>query len=666
MSLADTSPNRLPRFTRIVDDRAALKLLDTTKFTIAFLDESGREGTFIWRSGNYSTQITADTQEGVYVKADAIASTAGAWMRVLEDGVVTPEMYGAIGNGSTIDTVAVQAAYSSGFNVYHPGTYKLDDTINVPNTGRRAYRGRGKTVTTFTANMNKPYLKLDNSSGSVYWVLFQDLLFDSTNSGTRTAEAGIQFSGSVATNWEMVKVINCGFLGTYHGVLVDKAGNVGGEGQVAKGEYLGLWSDQGSNGLQPAYVIRATSSINNGIVIQGGVYSASEAGIAIGDGSIHTGDIIISGIQFYGSAAGPLVGSNIRVNGGDNYAYNISISACQFEGAQYSLDLTDVDGCVVRGCNWGGPSRLNLVGCKNIQVDQSETITPPQITADQHNYDPSESAVGWCNSAVLRLSSDASRTITGLKAYGDSKLAIVQNVGAQNIVLGNASTSSAAANRFAFSRSITLTPGQLIHLYYDCIQQRWVSADAAAAAALATGALTANGNVVVNATASGALTMQWTDDTAAAVTAVFRKTRSAPAANDQLGAFSMQGRDSALNNTTFGSFGAMSTVVTDGNEAGLWFWTTLLAGVSATRFQVGAGVMIGAGAADPGNTNLNVEGEIRVDNTKVVGNRVAGWGAATGTATRSTFATGSVTTAQLAERVKALIDDLIAHGLIGT
>jgi hypothetical protein len=35
-----------------------------------------------------------------------------------------------------------------------------------------------------------------------------------------------------------------------------------------------------------------------------------------------------------------------------------------------------------------------------------------------------------------------------------------------------------------------------------------------------------------------------------------------------------------------------------------------------------------------------------------------GWAAASGTATRSTFATSTVTTAQLAERVKALIDDL--------
>jgi hypothetical protein len=43
---------------------------------------------------------------------------------------------------------------------------------------------------------------------------------------------------------------------------------------------------------------------------------------------------------------------------------------------------------------------------------------------------------------------------------------------------------------------------------------------------------------------------------------------------------------------------------------------------------------------------------------------ITGWAAATGTATRTTFATSTVTTAQLAERVKALIDDLISLGVL--
>jgi hypothetical protein len=45
--------------------------------------------------------------------------------------------------------------------------------------------------------------------------------------------------------------------------------------------------------------------------------------------------------------------------------------------------------------------------------------------------------------------------------------------------------------------------------------------------------------------------------------------------------------------------------------------------------------------------------------------RRTGWAAPTGTATRTTFATSTVTLPLLAERVKALIDDLTTHGVIG-
>jgi hypothetical protein len=59
-------------------------------------------------------------------------------------------------------------------------------------------------------------------------------------------------------------------------------------------------------------------------------------------------------------------------------------------------------------------------------------------------------------------------------------------------------------------------------------------------------------------------------------------------------------------------------------------------------------------------------GTLSLFGTQVLRYRVTGWGAATGTATRSTFLTSSVTLPALAEHVKALIDDLMTHGLIGT
>ena len=47
----------------VVVDRTALKAIDTTWITEALLTEAGREGLFVWKSGNYAALITADTLE---------------------------------------------------------------------------------------------------------------------------------------------------------------------------------------------------------------------------------------------------------------------------------------------------------------------------------------------------------------------------------------------------------------------------------------------------------------------------------------------------------------------------------------------------------------------------------------------------------------------------
>lgn len=57
---------------------------------------------------------------------------------------------------------------------------------------------------------------------------------------------------------------------------------------------------------------------------------------------------------------------------------------------------------------------------------------------------------------------------------------------------------------------------------------------------------------------------------------------------------------------------------------------------------------------------------LKVANTAVVGARKTGWTAATGTESRNSFDTATVTLPVLAQHVKALLDDLTAHGLIGS
>lgn len=96
-------------------------------------------------------------------------------------------------------------------------------------------------------------------------------------------------------------------------------------------------------------------------------------------------------------------------------------------------------------------------------------ITPSQIGADQNNYNPA----GLSNANVLRVSSDAARTVTGLAAQPSGELVLLMNVGSFNVTLANESSSSTAENRFAIGANALLAPGHGTLLWYDVTSSRW-------------------------------------------------------------------------------------------------------------------------------------------------------------------------------------------------
>lgn len=57
--------------------------------------------------------------------------------------------------------------------------------------------------------------------------------------------------------------------------------------------------------------------------------------------------------------------------------------------------------------------------------------------------------------------------------------------------------------------------------------------------------------------------------------------------------------------------------------------------------------------------------KVELNNTQILTTRQTGWSAWTGTATRTAVATSSATATDCAKAIKALLDDLISHGLIG-
>lgn len=76
-------------------------------------------------------------------------------------------------------------------------------------------------------------------------------------------------------------------------------------------------------------------------------------------------------------------------------------------------------------------------------------------------------------------------------------------------------------------------------------------------------------------------------------------------------------------------------------------------------------IQIGSSSIELKCTPTEANEGLHINGIRVMGKQIPGWGAPTGTPTRTTFATSTVTLPQLAERVKALIDDQMEHGNIG-
>ncbi|TKT73671.1 DUF2793 domain-containing protein [Afipia massiliensis] len=96
-------------------------------------------------------------------------------------------------------------------------------------------------------------------------------------------------------------------------------------------------------------------------------------------------------------------------------------------------------------------------------------ISPSQITSNQNDYNPT----GLASAAVLNLSSDALRSVSGLAGGAEGRVFALVNTGSQVISLLNESASSTAANRFTLGSDLAVGAKQAAILRYDGTAARW-------------------------------------------------------------------------------------------------------------------------------------------------------------------------------------------------
>jgi hypothetical protein len=117
----------------------------------------------------------------------------------------------------------------------------------------------------------------------------------------------------------------------------------------------------------------------------------------------------------------------------------------------------------ITGTNTTNQNRLTQIG-----EFVTPAITPAQITANTADYTTG-------NGVFFRLSTDASRTLSGISGGVDGKRLLIINVGSFPLVLAHENTGSIAVNRIISptAADLTIAANGSIDLVYDATTARW-------------------------------------------------------------------------------------------------------------------------------------------------------------------------------------------------
>lgn len=240
--------------------------------------------------------------------------------------------------------------------------------------------------------------------------------------------------------------VSAGTLTTYRGVMIQTPTGAGAvtnayglyiESQTKGGTLnRAIYTDGASDGIEFRSWLNVGASAPAGFASQGDFVAGSSSNYAAYDNSTDL-------LTLTGGATINESGQDIdtRIEG-DNKTNCLLIDA--------SDDEVAIDG------------RFSLVA-----------LSPAQITADQNDYNPESTATN--RSSFWRLSTDASRTVTGIANGLDGRILVIANAGSFDLVIANQSASSTAGNRIitGTGADVTVAADGTATLIYDNTTARW-------------------------------------------------------------------------------------------------------------------------------------------------------------------------------------------------
>lgn len=221
----------------------------------------------------------------------------------------------------------------------------------------------------------------------------------------------------------------------------------------------------GTCAARQAVAPAAGITITNPAGTAGNITFALANDLAAVEGLSGTGFAVRTGTDLWAQRSISGTSNEVCVTNGDGVAGNPTLGICA--------------GWLSSAHTWSGVQTLAapvFTGISDAQgtLKLSSFVTATQITAAQNNYTATDGSNTCTTKTSLRLSSDASRNVTGLScSQAEGDIRVIHNIGAQAIVLTNQDAGSLAANRFLFGGDMTLAADTSVTIRYDGVASRW-------------------------------------------------------------------------------------------------------------------------------------------------------------------------------------------------
>jgi hypothetical protein len=241
------------------------------------LSEKGREGTFAYSTSNLSNEVSADTQQAVYVAPSSDTDgSSGAWVRRC-DGPLSLKWFGAVGDGSTDDSAAFVAlnafchlnngtGYGGGRACFVPrGTYYVASmvTFDTPvhlfgEVGGGTFE-YNRTSRILTPSGETAFRFVTGSAVYSTNALITDLSFQALGKNSNSTTGSMTYNSRTLTlasasdfaNGDVVIVRGAGYSGRFRGGLT---------ASVTSGSPVITLSVAGPTGAYPGMVLSVTGA----------------------------------------------------------------------------------------------------------------------------------------------------------------------------------------------------------------------------------------------------------------------------------------------------------------------------------------------------------------------------------------------------------------------